>query len=276
MFHRFPLASAMSQRFSRGVATGLLGATLSWGVVQLQLPAHSAETSPARLMQVVEQLDRAASAKDLTQLLQVYSPNFEHEDGLNRQAFSQALEEFWNQYSALSYSTEVVSSEATDAGWILETVTTITGRRQEQERDFQLEAIVKSRQTFVEEQLVRQEILSEESKVTTGSRPPQLSVSLPEQVKPGQSFSFDVVVLEPLEDDLLLGGVLDEPIRANAYPNLSEVTIEPLVDPQTGTGPGGIFKVGQAPSRPQNRWVSAVVVRKDGITMVTRRLQVTN
>ncbi|MEL6322279.1 MAG: nuclear transport factor 2 family protein, partial [Cyanobacteria bacterium J06626_14] len=37
---------------------------------------------------------------------------------------------------------------------------------------------------------------------------------------------------------------------------------------------GGLFKVGVAPAEVGDRWISAVVVRDDGITALTRRLQV--
>ncbi|NJM56224.1 MAG: hypothetical protein HC857_00480 [Synechococcales cyanobacterium RU_4_20] len=108
----------------------------------------------------------------------------------------------------------------------------------------------------------------------TGARPPKLAVNLPQTVKTGETFSLDVIVLEPIENDLLLGGVKDEAISTASYPLPSKVAVEPLIDAKSGTGPGGIFKLGKAPDRPESRWISAVVVRKDGITMVTRRLQV--
>ena len=37
---------------------------------------------------------------------------------------------------------------------------------------------------------------------------------------------------------------------------------------------GGLFKVGRAPSTPGNQWISAVISRSDGMTMMTQRLQV--
>ncbi len=39
---------------------------------------------------------------------------------------------------------------------------------------------------------------------------------------------------------------------------------------------GGVFKEGQAPSLPGSQWISAVILRGNGMTMVTQRLQVVN
>ena len=37
---------------------------------------------------------------------------------------------------------------------------------------------------------------------------------------------------------------------------------------------GGLYKVGIAPDEPDNRWVSTVVIREDGMVVETRRLRV--
>ncbi|NJR68230.1 MAG: nuclear transport factor 2 family protein [Synechococcales cyanobacterium CRU_2_2] len=266
----------MSQRalFSTVTRWAMLGA-LGIGL-GLCTPAGAKGTAmaPPKVAQLVEQMDTAASARDLTRLLATYSPNFVHGDGLDRKAFSRSLEQFWNQYPNLTYKTEVVAWTENRQGGVAETLTRISGTRQEKGREFALEATLRSRQHFEGDRLVRQETLSEESTVKTGARPPKLAVNLPQTVKTGETFSLDVIVLEPIENDLLLGGVKDEAISTASYPLPSKVAVEPLIDAKSGTGPGGIFKLGKAPDRPESRWISAVVVRKDGITMVTRRLQV--
>ncbi|MGA1475692.1 MAG: nuclear transport factor 2 family protein, partial [Prochlorothrix sp.] len=60
---------------------------------------------------------------------------------------------------------------------------------------------------------------------------------------------------------------LDEAVRQESYGAITEIGLEPIVS-------GGIFKVGRAPGVEDTRWISAVVVRKGGITFVTQRLQV--
>jgi hypothetical protein len=90
---------------------------------------------------------------------------------------------------------------------------------------------------------------------------------LPEQVTIGRSYSFDAIVQEPLGDRLLLGAALEEPITPAGYINPAPLDLELLSS-------GGLFKTGRAPLRPENRWVSAVVIRDDGTTAVTQRMRV--
>jgi hypothetical protein len=134
-------------------------------------------------------------------------------------------------------------------------------------RPFALTATLISRQRFENQKIVQQEILSERTQMTAGENPPTIDVNLPQQVGVGQSFDFDASVREPLGDRLLLGAALEEPISTTGYLNPTPVNLEPL-------SAGGIFKVGQAPITPESRWISAVIIRDDGITTVTQRLQV--
>ncbi|NJN20946.1 MAG: nuclear transport factor 2 family protein, partial [Leptolyngbya sp. RL_3_1] len=39
---------------------------------------------------------------------------------------------------------------------------------------------------------------------------------------------------------------------------------------------GGLFKIGNAPDSPDQRWISSVLVRSDGWVIDTRRLNVAN
>ncbi len=262
-----------------GLWVGLLSILLGWGLEPGIVQAQGAEKAPApkapaMVVSLLAQMDQAASQQNLAQFVQAYSPNFRHEDGFDKQALAQSLERFWNQYPNLTYQTELVSWTNQEQGGVAETLTRITGSRQENGREFRLQAQLRSRQTFEGDRLVRQEVLSEESTVTTGANPPQLTVNLPNQVKAGGAFDFDVIVNEPLKSDLLLGGVLDEPVSADLSHRPGKVEVQPLIDGKTGTGPGGLFKVGRAPREAKDRWISAVIVRKDGITMVSRRLNV--
>jgi hypothetical protein len=62
---------------------------------------------------------------------------------------------------------------------------------------------------------------------------------------------------------------LEEPIKPELYTKPSKFDLQLLPA-------GGIFKVGKAPAKPENRWISAILIRGDGMTMVTQRLQVVN
>ena len=236
--------------------------------------ARSELQAPEAIQQAIAQWEAAANAKDLRALLQNYSANYRNSDGLNRRTLATSIQGFWKQYSDVTYEAEIADWEPTRRGGIAEVVTRIQGRRSEELRRLTLATTFRSRQTYENGQLVREEILSERSEITSGDRPPTLRINLPSQVTPGQKYNLDVIVVEPVETDLLLGGLLDEPVTPKGYGTPSQAELAPLIDAQLGTGPGGMFKIGEAPRRNGDRWISAVVMRKDGLTMVTQRLKV--
>lgn len=223
---------------------------------------------PATLQNTLSQIDAAASQENLQGVLQFYSANFRHSDGLTRQSLGQALAAFWKQYDRLNYQTEVQSWQRQGNGWTATTVTQITGVQKQPNRTLQLNATLTSRQRMIDQTIVSQEILSETTQVTSGTNPPELEFRLPDQVKVGQTYNFDAIVKEPLGTDMLLGAALEEPITARNYLEALAFKLEVLPA-------GGLFKVGEAPTQPSDRWISAVVIREDGLTIQSQRLKVT-
>ncbi|MDB9372991.1 nuclear transport factor 2 family protein [Nodularia sphaerocarpa] len=223
--------------------------------------------APTELKNLLTQMDAAASQGNIKGVMQLYSPNFTHGDGLNAQSLEKSLLALWKRYPQLRYSTQLQSWKAEGNAIVAETVTNITGLPSANSKDLALNSTIKSRQRIQGAKIVHQEILSERSLLTSGNKPPQVDVNLPQQVKVGQQYSFDAIVQEPLGDDFLLGTALEEPVQVSQYLNPTSVELELLTS-------GGIFKVGRAPSTPGNRWVSAVILRGGGMTMVTQRLQV--
>lgn len=231
------------------------------------LTAALPDQAPAELSQLLKSFDAAASKQDQQAVLQFYADNFTSSDGLNRATQTQTLKQFWQNYQALNYSTEIVAWEPSPQGYQVETVTTITGVRQMKDREMALEATLRSQQQISNQKIVSQKILAERSQLTSGKKPPLIEVNLPEQVNTGQEYSFDVIVKEPLGDSLLLGAALEEPINTKAYLEANPVKLEILPA-------GGIFKVGRAPAQPTAEWISAVLVHEGGIVMYSQRLNV--
>ena len=223
--------------------------------------------TPTELRNLLTQMDRAASQGDIKGVMQLYSPNFTHGDGLNAQSLEKSLLALWKRYPQLRYSTQLQSWKTEGNVIVAETVTNITGLPSANSNNLALNATITSRQRIQGGKIVSQEILSERSLITSGNQPPQINVNLPQQVRVGQQYSFDAIVQEPLGDDLLLGTAIEEPVEISKYLNPTSVDLESLRS-------GGLFKVGRAPSTPGPRWVSAVVLRGGGMTMVTQRLQV--
>lgn len=243
-----------------------VGLTLGWARI---VQAESPETAPPQLKDILTQIDAAANRRDASAVMQFYGTNFKHSDGLTRASMEKAISQLWQRYSQLNYRTELKDWKSEGNGIVAETVTYITGTKPSNGTTVKLESMLRSRQRIENQKIVQQEILGERTQQMSGANPPKIEVLLPEQVRPGQSFNFDVIVQEPLGDSLLLGAALEDTIKPELYAKPSEFKLDLLPA-------GGIFKMGKAPTKPQDHWLSAVLVRKDGMTMVTQRLPVVN
>ncbi len=229
-------------------------------------PQPPANNAPPQLINLLSQIDAAASQRNVEGVMQFYSQNFTHSDGLTRQSMTQALTQLWQRYPQLKYQTTVQSWQPQGNAIVAETITNITGA-QPQNMNMVFDATIKSRQRYEDGKIVQQEILSVRTQLRSGDKPPTVQFKLPEQVKTGQQYNFDAFVQEPLGEEYLIGAVIEEPIKPENYLNPSRVDLELLSS-------GGLFKVGRAPSQPNNQWISAILIRGDGMTMVTQRLNV--
>ncbi len=224
-------------------------------------------TAPPQLQNMLLQIDAAANRKDIKAVMQFYSPTFTHTDGLTYQDLEKALTGLWQRYPQLTYKTQLQSWQAEGNGIVAETVTNITGTQTQDSRNLALKATIRTRQRYENQKIVRQEVLSERSQLSAGIKPPTVNIKLPQTVKPGQQYNFDAVVQEPLKDDYLLGAAVEEAVATSQYFNPTQVRLELLPA-------GGLFKIGRAPASGSDRWLSAVIVRGDGLTQVTQRLNV--
>lgn len=234
---------------------------------QDQPPTATPANAPPQLKNTLAQIDLAANKRDVKAVMQFYSGNFTHSDGLTRQTLEQALTQLWKRYNTLNYRTELQTWQPSGNGFVAQTVTYITGTQRTQGRELALNATLTSRQYLQGQQITRQEILSERSQLTSGQNPPKIQLNLPQQVKAGQEYNLDAIVQEPLGDSLLLGAALEEPVSPQNYLKEGRVNLEPL-------SAGGIFKVGKAPTKPTSQWISALLVKEDGLILVSQRLQV--
>lgn len=240
-----------------------LGLSAGWTTAKAASPA----SAPPELKNTLAQIDAAANSHNVQAVMQFYGANFSNSDGLNRAGMEKTLTQLWQRYPQLRYRTELKSWQNQGNGIVAETVTNITGTQPVDGRNWSFNATILSKQRFENQKIVNQEILNERTQLTSGEKPPSVDFKLPAQVGTGQEFNFDVVVKEPLKDDLLVGTALLEQISPDKYLNSPKIQLEPL-------NAGGIFKVGRAPNDPGKYWISAVLVRSDGITIVSQRLPV--
>jgi hypothetical protein len=252
--------------YRRWFLSVIIGFGLSFGT-HLRMGAESADTAPVELKAIITQIDTAANRQDMERIKSLYSDQYVTSDGLMLDDFTQGTKKLWEDYPDLKYRTELLSWEKSGTGWVAETLTTMTGNSNKSGREIQLEAKIKSRQTFQGDKLIRQEILNEETKLTSGEKPPEVIVNLPETVKVGEYFDFDIIVNEPLSDDLLAGMAIAEKVDSDRYLDPSQMQLELLQS-------GGLFKRVSAEDKPQNRWLSAILVSSDGIVLITRRVRI--
>ena len=254
----------------------LLGFTIAWAegavaqtpqVPQTPVETPAANSAPSELTQTLIQIDAAANQHDLAAVMRFYSPSFTHSDGLTYATFESTLSDLWKRYPNLTYKTTLNSWKQDGNTIIAETTTNITGTETSDGRPVNLSATITARQRFEAQQIVQQEILSETSQTASGDKPPTIEVNLPEEVKSGQPFDFDAIVAEPLGNRLLLGAAQEEVVDSNNYLQTSPIEFELL-------SAGGLFKQGRAPAIPGDRWVSGILIREDGITTVSQRIQI--
>ena len=232
-----------------------------------KVQAESADSAPEELIEAIYEIEDAANDRDLDGVLDRYSDDFTNTDGLTIDSLAQGLEQMWENFSQLTYTTEVESWSEEDGLLVAETVTTVEGVQKERGRITNLNSTIRSRQYFDDLKLVNQDILTEQSRLTSGNNPPQVEIVAPTTVKTGEKYNFDLIVDRPLEDKVLLGAIKEEKTASNLYLNPTALELEPLAA-------GGIYKTATAPLLPDSNWVSAILVRGDGITMIAHRVNI--
>lgn len=256
----------MISRMGQTLSALLLGFALG-GLPAPKAAAAPPETAPPELTNVLEQIEAAANAQDLDGVMQFYGSEFTNTDGFNREQLSQALEQLWRQYPQVNYRLELQSWEQSGGTLTAETITHLEGTGINYGRTLTLESAVRSRQQFAAGQVISQEILSERNQFSSGQNPPDVTLVLPEETEAGETFNFDAIVQEPLGDRLLLGAAIDEGVTAEDFFVARPLNLELL-------SAGGLFKVGTTPDQPDDRWISAVLIREDGTTVISQRLRV--
>ena len=224
---------------------------------------------PQEIIEIVPKLDLAFNSRDVNLIEKYISPNFTNEDGLNYTTFNESLQKLWSKYEDLKYTTTIESWREENNQLVAVTVTSITGSYEINGQKFDLNSQIKSEQFFADNQLVKQNILQERNEITSGEKPPMVTLNLPEKVLPGQEFDLDVIIEEPIGSDLVLGAALEEPINSSLYIEPSTLELEALTA-------GGIFKRVTLPSKAQDHLYSFILIRNDGIRMITQRVNVDN
>jgi hypothetical protein len=174
----------------------------------------------------------------------------------------------WQNYSNLKYTTTLEGWSAEGRGYTTQTTTKITGVQKLDGRTMNLQATIQSRQKIEANQIVRQEILQERTQVTSGSQPPTIELNLPNKIQTNTEYSFDAIVKEPLGEDVLMGGTVEQLVSAQGYAQPTSYKLELLTA-------GGLFKIARAPGKSGDYWLSTIFIRPSGMTTLTQRIHVT-
>lgn len=267
----FQNRSGVQMRYSwaKPLFSVVLG-TILWGMgtgISPRANAETPETAPANVTNLLNQIDAAANRRDVEKVMGFYGSDFTNSDGLTYQNLRQVLKEFWNKYSQLDYRTKLQSWQQNGDILTTTTITEITGTKKIDNRQFALTSSITSQQQIQGDKIIKQEIIAEKNQLTLGKKPPTVVFNIPEQVKAGQEFNIDAIVQEPLDNDILIGTAITQPITLESYNDSGLLQLEFLPS-------GGIFKVGEAPDKAGNNWVSVILMRQGGVTLLTQRLRV--
>jgi hypothetical protein len=274
-----------------------LSAAALLALIPFNEKASAVVASPSQPL--VSALDTALNTKNLSAVSDLLTDDYTHEDGYTRQSLPQALQRLWKQYPNLVYKTEILRSEMTAGNETIETLTTINGRRSNPAGQvWKISGTIRSQQVVQANRIRSQAILSEQTRISIGEKPPTVIVNLPDTVPVGKAFKYEAIVQEPMEDDLFMGTVFDNPVSPFLLtqkqlqlqiPSLAEL-LTGRTQPRKAQTPlpktdssvvklsrlrsGGFFKLGTASAVPETRWISAVLARHDGgITIATHRLR---
>jgi len=242
--------------------------SLSFTATKLNIAlAQSNNNTPKELLELVNKIDLAANNKDLKSTKENISPSFTNSDGLNYEKFISSLEKFWSKYDNLKYTTKIESWTENNNELVATTVTNIEGSYIINNQKFILNSEIKAEQYFVNNQLIKYNILEEKNEITSGEKPPVVTFNLPKKEKPGQEFDFDVILQDPVGSDLILGAALEEKIDSSLYLKPSSLELDTLFA-------GGIFKRVKLPLTPEDHWYSVILIRADGLRMITQRVNI--
>lgn len=247
----------------------LLGISLTVSqFTQVKAQSNQSNNIPPNLLETIAKIDKAGNSKNIETIKQYISPEFTNSDGLTSQSLKEYLEKFWSKYENLKYTTTIESWQEKEGKLSAVTVTNIEGSYESGGKKFILNSQIKANQIFADNKLIKQEIISEKSEITSGDNPPEARINLPQRVNVGQEFDFDVILENPIGSDIILGGVSEQKVSPSLYLEPSTIELDALTA-------GGIFKRVKLPAKEnQDHWYSVILIRDGGIRMITQRVKV--
>ncbi|BAC90478.1 hypothetical protein [Gloeobacter violaceus] len=231
------------------------------------------EVITERVRAIAAQMDASASQENLDSLFANYATSFKSSDGLGYETTRQAVSALWEKLAKPTYQTNVTAVVPEKNRYRVNATTRLQADyKTELGEPARLESTVETVSRYEDQKtglkLVSQEIAAERTTLSIGGKPPQVSLNLPSTVRVGKNFKVEAVLATPLQEAPALGGIRLTPITTKTATALEAPALEPLRT-------GGLFKTGQAPSRPEDQAVTLAFVREGGLVLVNQRLKVT-
>jgi hypothetical protein len=230
-------------------------------------PSYAATSPPpANITALINKIDQAANGRQLPALVENFSASYTV-DGMSRSQWQQQIKSLWQRYSSLRYRTTIQDWKQDANGISIDISTQIDGTGTELDKQSKLVAKIQARQYIVNGKVAQQKILNEQVRSSTGVKPPTVDMVIPDKLRPNEEYNVDVIVQEPLNDDVMMGALSEQAVNTSSYGKFTPYKLELL-------STGGLFKSAKAPSKVGDYWLSAVFIRPDGVTTITRRIHV--
>ena len=110
-------------------------------------------------------------------------------------------------------------------------------------------------------------VISEESILKSQNSPLIIKLISPEDVLTGEKYEVNIIIEQPLENDLIASGMMILTNKKNE--NITNKIYEIKLNQS-----GGLFKYIQAPLKPGNQTISAIITHPKGIYSVTKTIKV--
>ncbi|MEM9154434.1 MAG: hypothetical protein AAFY57_11210 [Cyanobacteria bacterium J06642_2] len=256
------------------IAGALSLSVLVGGVLPGLAQSSANDAAPPEVLQaaVAEAISRA-NERDLDGVMELYSPNFEHADGLDVEQTREAIARLWDKHDELTYDATIAEWERQGEALEATVVTELQGLQDSPRGDLQLTGTATVRNRYLRDaesgqlKLLDQTVLQESTTLTSGDRPPQFELNVPEAVAMGAEYDLEAVVTQPLGESVLLGAVLADAANVDSYLEDVSFPLQPLQA-------GGLFRRADAPFKPGSEWISVMLVGDGGITIEGRRLNI--
>nr|WP_245407159.1 hypothetical protein [Synechococcus sp. WH 8020] len=143
----------------------------------------------------------------------------------------------------------------------------VSGRRQQDGLSYSFYANQRLAVTTESGLITSQEVLSDQSVMTSAKEPLPISLLIPDSVLTGTRYDVDVVVDKPLGDALMAGGLIALTPAQVLGQESPDIQLKPL-------GGGGLFKSVQAPLKPGIQNWAALLVHPEGVVSVSKQVRV--